>query len=458
MTKLHILGICGTFMGGVAALAREAGFQVEGTDEHVYPPMSTQLEAAGIGLSQGYSPSHLQPAPDQVIVGNALSRGNDAVEYMLNVGLPYTSGPQWLAQEILGGRVVLAVAGTHGKTTTASMLAWILQAAGRQPGFLIGGVPVNFGVSARLGEGKIFVVEADEYDSAFFDKRAKFVHYRPDVLILNNLEYDHADIYPDLGAIQRQFHHLLRTVPGKGTIVVNRDDEALEQVLAMGCWSQVAGIAMQPGEEVQLNAASIDGGGGAFDVMQGQNRRRISWGLNGLHNVSNALGAIAAASAVGVSLEQSCSALESFSGVKRRLERYGPINGITVYDDFAHHPTAIRLTLAGLRAAAADKRLVVALEPRSNTMRAGIHAEQLAPALEAADRVYLLARPEWDWDPQGITNALSGHGETLYSVDGLFQQLKKHTEPGDQVVFMSNGSFGGVMERFVHWLEETDKA
>ncbi|MEN8763461.1 MAG: UDP-N-acetylmuramate:L-alanyl-gamma-D-glutamyl-meso-diaminopimelate ligase, partial [Thiogranum sp.] len=347
--KIHILGICGTFMGGLAVLAREAGFEVEGCDANVYPPMSTQLQEQGITVKQGYSAGHLDPAPDQLVVGNAMSRGNAAVEYMLNQGLRYTSGPQWLAEQLLQDRWVLAVAGTHGKTSTASMLAWILEAAGLKPGFLIGGVPSNFGLSARLGESPFFVVEADEYDTAFFDKRSKFVHYRPRTLVLNNLEFDHADIFPDLAAIQRQFHHLLRIVPGTGLLVVNADDGNLSSVLDMGCWTPVETVSAGA-SPAQWQAQPIADDGSHFAVMlDGQSQGEVKWSQLGAHNVHNALSAIVAARHVGVPVQQAIEALNRFSGVKRRLEVRGEVNGVTVYDDFAHHPTAIASTLAGLR-------------------------------------------------------------------------------------------------------------
>lgn len=444
--RVHILGICGTFMGGVAALARELGLQVEGSDANVYPPMSTQLEQLGISLMQGYRPEHLQPAPDLVVVGNAMVRGNPAVEYMLDEGMKYISGPQWLGETLLGGREVLAVAGTHGKTTTTSLLAHLLESAGQSPGFLIGGVPGNFDVSARRGEGKPFVIEADEYDSAFFDKRSKFVHYRPRIAILNNLEYDHADIFPDVAAIQRQFHHLVRTVPGNGRLIVNAEDTYLADVLAMGAWTPVETFGIGRGDwQAELLAAD----GSHFRVSkQGDVLGEIRWASLGRHNVMNALAALAAAAATGVDPVALLPAFASFSSVRRRMEVIGTANGVTVYDDFAHHPTAIATTLAGLRAKVGKARIVVALEPRSNSMRLGAHADALAPSLADADRVVFLHRPELSWDAGKVTGALDGSGSTVPDVDALIAALAATAGEGDHVVFMSNGGFEGAPRRF----------
>jgi len=376
MSKLHILGIAGTFMGGVAALARELGHTVEGSDQAIYPPMSTQLEQLGIALAQGYLPQNVSPDCDAVIIGNALSRGNAAVEAVLSDGRRYTSGAQWLSDAVLPGRTTLAVAGTHGKTTTTTILTYLLQAAGRAPGFLIGGVAEDFGVSARLGQGAEFVVEADEYDTAFFDKRSKFVHYRPRVAILNNLEYDHADIFPDVAAIQRQFHHLVRTVPGNGRLIVNGADAHLDQVLAMGCWTPVERFGFDASLDWSARLLSADGS--AFAVLKnGVELGQVHWPLVGRHNVLNGLAALAAASAVGVEIASVMPALAHFRSVKRRLEVIGTHGGVTVYDDFAHHPTAIAATLEGLRAKVGDARIVVAMEPRSNSMRLGAHADAL---------------------------------------------------------------------------------
>ena len=453
--KLHILGIAGTFMGGVAALARELGHEVEGSDQAVYPPMSTQLETLGIALRQGYDPGNISPDCDEVVVGNALSRGNPAVEQVLDDGRAYTSGAQWLSEQVLPGRDTLAVAGTHGKTTTTSILAFLLQAAGREPGFLVGGVAEDFGASARIGSGREFVVEADEYDTAFFDKRSKFVHYRPLVAILNNLEYDHADIFPDVAAIQRQFHHLVRTVPRRGRLIVNGEDARLAEVLAMGCWTPVERFGME-GEGLDWSARLVAPDGSAFVVLQaGREVGEVRWPLLGRHNVMNALAALAAAHAVGVDLASILPALAGFQSVKRRLEVVGRHDGITVYDDFAHHPTAIATTLAGLRAKVGDARIVVAMEPRSNSMRMGAHAGALAPSLDLADAVLFLHRPELAWDAGKVVAALRGEGHTAADVDTLIAFLRSLARPGDHVVFMSNGGFDAAPRRFLAALEQS---
>jgi UDP-N-acetylmuramate: L-alanyl-gamma-D-glutamyl-meso-diaminopimelate ligase len=448
--RMHILGICGTFMGGVAALARELGHTVEGSDANVYPPMSTQLEALGIELMRGYTAEHLQPAPDLVVVGNAMTRGNPAVEYMLDAQLRYISGPQWLGETLLAGREVLAVAGTHGKTTTTSLLAHLLEQAGLAPGFLVGGVPGNFGVSARLGQGKPFVIEADEYDTAFFDKRSKFVHYRPRIAILNNLEYDHADIFPDVAAIQRQFHHLVRTVPGNGRLIVNAHDKHLAEVLTMGCWTPVETFGIGFGD---WQATLVEADGSAFTVHRsGELIGDVHWSLLGNHSVMNALAALAAATAAGADPRALLPAFATFDSVKRRMELVGEVNGVRVYDDFAHHPTAIATTLAGLRAKVGAARIVVALEPRSNSMRQGAHAEALAPSLADADAVVFLHRPELPWDAGHVTAALGGRGSTAPNVDALLEALRAQVKPGDQVIFMSNGGFEAAPRRFVERL------
>jgi UDP-N-acetylmuramate: L-alanyl-gamma-D-glutamyl-meso-diaminopimelate ligase len=452
--RLHILGICGTFMGGVAALARELGHQVEGSDANVYPPMSTQLEALGIGLMQGYTAAHLQPSPDLVVVGNAMIRGNPAVEYMLDARLAYISGPQWLGETLLARREVLAVAGTHGKTTTTSLLAHLLEGAGLAPGFLIGGVPGNFGVSARLGQGKHFVIEADEYDSAFFDKRSKFVHYRPSIAILNNLEFDHADIFPDVAAIQRQFHHLVRTVPGNGKLIVNAEDEHLAEVLAMGVWTPVETFGIGRGD---WQARLLVADGSAFEVSRGGELiGEVHWPLLGRHSVMNGLAALAAATAAGADPRELLPLFASFESVKRRMEHVGTHNDIVVYDDFAHHPTAIATTLAGLRAKVGHARILVALEPRSNSMRLGAHADALAPSLAEADAVVFLKRPELPWDAAKVTDALRGRGATAPDVQGLIDSLFAQARPGDHVVFMSNGGFEGAPRRFVEALRVSE--
>ena len=447
--KIHILGICGTFMGGLAILAREAGFEVEGCDSNVYPPMSTQLQEQGIVLKQGYRAEHLKPVPDQVVVGNAMSRGNAAIEYMLDEGMPYTSGPQWLAEQLLQDRWVLAVAGTHGKTSTASMLTWILEAAGLQPGFLVGGVPNNFGISARLGESPFFVVEADEYDTAFFDKRSKFVHYRPRTLVLNNLEFDHADIFPDLEAIKRQFHHLLRVVPGTGLLVVNADEDNLSSVLDMGCWTPVETVSVG-GATAKWEAEQIADDGSHFAVLlDGQRQGEVKWTQLGEHNIHNALSAIAAARHVGVPVEQAIEALNLFTGVKRRLEIRGEIDGITLYDDFAHHPTAIASTLAGLCAKRRGGRVLAILEPRSNTMRLGIHRHQLAQSLAEADAVWLYQPDDMSWDIHDVTADLAVPAVVSDDVDELVASIVEQARSGDQLVVMSNGGFGGIHEKLL---------
>lgn len=448
---LHLLGACGTFMGGVALLARRAGHQVSGSDQHTYPPMSTQLEAEGIKLYEGYAARHLDPRPDLVIIGNALSRGNPAVEYVLNSGIEYTSGPRWLGENYLRGKSVIAVAGTHGKTTTASMVAWMLEHAGLNPGYLIGGVPNNFGQSARDGE-QFFVVEADEYDTAFFDKRAKFVHYRPSIAILNNLEFDHADIYPDLKSIQKQFHHLVRTIPGNGMIVSNAQDGKLESVLEQGCWSQLQRFSLQSDLDWRVEMLKSDGTKLSFS-RAGQAIGRINWSSCGQHNAMNACAALAACVAAGLTPQQCLRGLETFTGVKRRMELLTSLGDVHVYDDFAHHPTAIRLTLEGLRRNVGNKRVLVALEPRSNTMRAGVHVAELGPALVAADKVWMMAGGDIDWDPQEALRPLEGRGRVVTRTADLLRQMLDTVQEGDHVVFMSNGGFDSAPTRFCALLE-----
>ncbi len=453
MSKIHILGIAGTFMGGVAALARELGHAVHGSDQAIYPPMSTQLEQLGIALDPGYRADSVAADCDEVIVGNALSRGNPAVEAVLDAGQRYISGAQWLSEQVLPGRDTLAVAGTHGKTTTTTILTWLLQAAGREPGFLIGGVAEDFGVSARLGSGREFVVEADEYDTAFFDKRSKFVHYRPLVAILNNLEYDHADIFPDVAAIQRQFHHLVRTVPARGRLIVNGEDAYLAQVLAMGCWTPVERFGFDP--SLEWHAELVNADGSAFVVHhRGVRVGEVRWPLLGRHNVLNGLAALAAAHAVGVEPTSVIPALANFRSVKRRLEVIGQAHDITVYDDFAHHPTAIHTTLEGLRAKVGAARIVVAMEPRSNSMRLGAHAEALAPSLDLADAVVFLHRPELAWDAAGVIAAVRGQAHAVPDTDALLARLGEIAAPGDHVVFMSNGGFDGAPRRFLAQLQQ----
>ncbi|MCF7752283.1 UDP-N-acetylmuramate:L-alanyl-gamma-D-glutamyl-meso-diaminopimelate ligase [Bacillus subtilis subsp. subtilis] len=453
MSKIHILGIAGTFMGGVAALARELGHTVHGSDQAIYPPMSTQLEQLGIALDPGYRADSVAADCDEVIVGNALSRGNPAVEAVLDAGQRYISGAQWLSEQVLPGRDTLAVAGTHGKTTTTTILTWLLQAAGREPGFLIGGVAEDFGVSARLGGGRAFVVEADEYDTAFFDKRSKFVHYRPLVAILNNLEYDHADIFPDVAAIQRQFHHLIRTVPARGRLIVNGEDAYLAQVLAMGCWTPVERFGFDP--SLEWHADLIHADGSAFVVHhRGVRVGEVRWPLLGRHNVLNGLAALAAAHAVGVAPARVIPALANFRSVKRRLEVIGQARDIIIYDDFAHHPTAIHTTLEGLRAKVGDARIVVAMEPRSNSMRLGAHAQALAPSLDLADAVVFLHRPELAWDASAVIAAVRGQAHAVADTDALLAGLGQIAQPGDHVVFMSNGGFDGAPRRFLAQLQQ----
>ena len=444
---IHILGICGTFMGGVAVLARQAGHKVTGSDANVYPPMSTQLEEQGIALMQGFSANHLGEQ-DQVVVGNVMSRGNEAVEHVLNKNMAYNSGPQWLAENVLKDKWVLAVAGTHGKTTTSSILAWILEHAGLQPGFLIGGVPANFGISARLGEGSFFVVEADEYDTAFFDKRSKFMHYHPRTLVLNNLEFDHADIFENLDDIKKQFHHLVRTVPGDGLIVNNGDAENLQDVLDKGCWSNLTEFSCKTNSDWEIDNVSADGK--CFEVLYKQQKMGVVEGhLLGPHNRMNALAAIIAAQHVGVPVAQSIDALKLFKGVKRRMEVVGELNNITVYDDFAHHPTAIQETLQGLRDAVGASRIWAVLEPRSNTMRMGVHKQQLAGSLELADEVILFQPAEVDWDMHSVVKEIGGSARLLRSLDDIIRLLAEQSRPGDQILVMSNGAFGGVHQKIL---------
>ncbi|WP_207884532.1 UDP-N-acetylmuramate:L-alanyl-gamma-D-glutamyl-meso-diaminopimelate ligase [Pseudomonas sp. 30_B] len=447
---IHILGICGTFMGSLAVLAKELGHRVTGSDANVYPPMSTQLQAQGIELMQGYDPAHLEPAPDLVVVGNALSRGNPAVEYVLNKGLPYVSGPQWLADHVLQGRWVLAAAGTHGKTTTSSMMAWVLEHAGMSPGFLIGGVPQNFGVSARLGGTPFFVVEADEYDSAFFDKRSKFVHYHPRTAILNNLEFDHADIFPDLAAIERQFHHLVRTIPGEGLIIHPTAETALKRVIDMGCWTPV----QTTGEGGQWQARLLSEDGSRFEVLfDGQVQGTVDWELTGQHNVANALACLAAARHVGVVPELGCAALSAFKSVKRRMEKVAEVKGVTIYDDFAHHPTAIATTLDGLRKRVGDAPVIAVVEPRSNSMKLGAHRDGLPESVVQADKVFWYAPPNLGWDLTATVASSTVPTQVCDSLEAIIAGVKAIATPGTQVVIMSNGGFGGLHGKLAQALE-----
>ncbi|MFA1562862.1 UDP-N-acetylmuramate:L-alanyl-gamma-D-glutamyl-meso-diaminopimelate ligase [Aliivibrio fischeri] len=451
---IHILGICGTFMGGAATLARQLGHKVTGCDANVYPPMSTLLESQGIEIIEGFDPSQLDPAPDLVVIGNAMSRGNPCVEYVLDKNLKYTSGPQWLQEFLLQDRWVMAVAGTHGKTTTSSMLAWVLEECGYKPGFLVGGVLGNFGESARLGESMFFVVEADEYDSAFFDKRSKFVHYRPRTLVLNNLEFDHADIFDDLAAIQRQFHHLIRTVPSTGRIFAPKQDKPLEKVLEQGCWSELEFT----GEDGQWKAIKLQKDGSQFDVyFEGENVGQVNWDLVGDHNVSNALMVVASARHVGVTPDLACEALGKFINTKRRLELKGEVNGVTVYDDFAHHPTAIDLTLNGLRNKVGDKKIIAVLEPRSSTMKLGVHKDTLAASLHAADSVYLYQPDNIAWSVDDVAQQCTQPAHTHNNIDAFVDMIVNEAQPGDQILVMSNGGFEGIHGKLLSRLGDAVK-
>ncbi|GGK33889.1 UDP-N-acetylmuramate:L-alanyl-gamma-D-glutamyl-meso-diaminopimelate ligase [Aliivibrio fischeri] len=451
---IHILGICGTFMGGAATLARQLGHKVTGCDANVYPPMSTLLESQGIEIIEGFDPSQLDPAPDLVVIGNAMSRGNPCVEYVLDKNLKYTSGPQWLQEFLLQDRWVMAVAGTHGKTTTSSMLAWVLEECGYKPGFLVGGVLGNFGESARLGESMFFVVEADEYDCAFFDKRSKFVHYRPRTLVLNNLEFDHADIFDDLAAIQRQFHHLIRTVPSTGRIFAPKQDKPLEQVLEQGCWSELEFT----GEDGQWKAIKLQKDGSQFDVyFEGENVGQVNWDLVGDHNVSNALMVVASARHVGVTPDLACEALGKFINTKRRLELKGEVNGVTVYDDFAHHPTAIDLTLNGLRNKVGDKKIIAVLEPRSSTMKLGVHKDTLAASLHAADSVYLYQPDNIAWSVDDVAQQCTQPAHTHNNIDAFVDMIVNEAQPGDQILVMSNGGFEGIHGKLLSRLGDAVK-
>ncbi len=466
---IHILGICGTFMGSLAVLAKQLGHTVSGSDANVYPPMSTQLEEQGIVLQQGFEPEHLQPHPDLVVIGNAMSRGNPAVEYTLNQGLNYCSGPQWLSQYVLRDRWVLAVAGTHGKTTTSSMLAWVLRYAGLNPGYLIGGVAKNFSSSADIGESPFFVVEADEYDSAFFDKRSKFVHYSPRTAIFNNLEFDHGDIFEDLAAIQRQFHHLVRIIPGNGVIISPAGDANIEAVLEQGCWSGRQAMNFPSKDEAQRGAGDgiswsvklVNDDASVFEIAKFDagamvQKEQITWGLSGQHNVSNALAAVAAAHHAGVTLEIACAALEQFEGVKRRQELVGEVAGVRIYDDFAHHPTAIEITLNGLRAkhtsSQRDGRLIAVIEPRSNTMKMGVHQSVLGKACASADLTFWYDAGTLGLDLASVAANSPSPARVVDSLDGLIAALLLEARAGDDIVIMSNGGFGGIHQKLLQAL------
>lgn len=448
--RLHILGICGTFMSGIALIAKQRGHIVTGSDLNVYPPMSTQLAEQGITLFEGYRPEDIPADVDCVVVGNVIKRGNPAMEYVMAEKIPYISGPEWLAENILKDQWVLAVSGTHGKTTTTSMLAWILEGAGLQPGFLIGGVPENFGVSARIGEQAYFVIEADEYDSAFFDKRSKFIHYHPKTLILNNLEFDHADIFPDLAAIKQQFHYLIRTVPGNGLIIKHAEDENLDDTLAMGCWTPTATFGLNSDWQAVIKQED----GSVFDIQyQGTVRATVTWDLIGQHNVNNALAAIAAAYHVGVGIEVAAKVLSDFKNVKRRMEVKGKVKGITVYDDFAHHPTAIATTLAGLRARIGSQRIIAVLEFGSYTMRSGVHKDKIQDALKEANLV-VCKTTDADWGLDAILAQFKQPTRSYPDVDQLIEGLVPDLRADDHVIIMSNGGFGGIHQKLLKIIAE----
>lgn len=451
---IHILGICGTFMGSLAILARELGHTVTGCDQAVYPPMSTQLAEQGIDLVEGYDPVQLNPRPDMVVIGNAMSRGNPLVEAVLDTGLPYMSGPEWLSRFVLQDRWTLAVSGTHGKTTTSTMLAWILESAGMAPGFLIGGVPKNFDRSARLGETPFFVIEADEYDSAFFDKRSKFVHYRPRTLIFNNLEFDHADIFPDLAAIQTQFHHLLRTVPHNGLIIAPSNTPSIEEVIKRGCWTPVQRLQRTQDEQATHDEPNtrdawayrlLREDGSVFEARYQNQSWRVEWDCTGIHNVNNGVMAMAAARHVGVLPEVAARALSGFGGVKRRMERVGEVDGIKVYDDFAHHPTAIETTLAGLRHQVGEEPIIAVIEPRSNTMKMGVHRDSLLPSAELADSVVWGNTGNFEWLTDAVNKAGGKHQQAV-AIDDIVNKVCDGlaNRPVAHVVVMSNGGFGGI--------------
>ncbi len=460
-SKIHILGICGTFMGGVALLAKEAGIDVSGSDVNVYPPMSTLLASQGIDVQQGFLPEHLNGFDEggQVIVGNVMTRGMGVVEHVLNQNLLYNSGPQWLYENILKDRWVLAVSGTHGKTTTASMLAWVLEYGGLRPGFLIGGVPENFGISARLGDSPFFVVEADEYDTAFFDKRSKFVHYHPRTLAINNLEFDHADIFPDLDAIKTQFHHLMRMVPSEGLVVINGEESNVQDVIDRGCWTPIESFSSEDSKNqnsVGWTAKYLKVDGSKFEVLlDGEVQGIVSWDLLGKHNVSNALAAIATARHAGVPAKHAIDALAEFKGIKRRMELRGEVNNIRVYDDFAHHPTAIETTLKGLRASVKENKIIAILEPRSNTMRLGTHKEALAASLQTADQVMIFQPKDLGWNMDNVLNTLGDKASLHNDIDELVSVAVQNANSGDHLLVMSNGGFGGIHEKLLFAIERT---
>ncbi|MFK5985181.1 MAG: UDP-N-acetylmuramate:L-alanyl-gamma-D-glutamyl-meso-diaminopimelate ligase [Pseudomonadota bacterium] len=459
---IHILGICGTFMGGIAVLAKQLGHRVTGQDANVYPPMSTQLEEQGIELIQGFDslPMEEPNQPDMVIIGNALSRGNSAVEYILNQNINYTSGAQWLADHVLHDQWVLAVAGTHGKTTTSSMLAWILEYAGLKPGFLIGGVPENFGVSSRSSEAGFFVVEADEYDTAFFDKRSKFVHYHPRTAIINNIEFDHADIFADLAAIETQFHHLIRTIPSQGLLIQPANDTCVSRVLDRGCWTASESFTNNLQNDAYWQAEILDNARGNKDgsqfniICQGNNAGKVSWNLIGLHNVSNAIAAIAAARHVGIPVKYAIEALSEFKNVKRRMELRGEVNQIRVYDDFAHHPTAIDLTIDGLRKQVGTERIIAIVEPRSNTMRMQVHNQQLSAAFKQADKVCFYLPEGYEDKFDFLQQQLGDKLCTYTQIEQMASDILAMSQPNDHLLVMSNGGFSGIHEKLLNGLKQ----
>ncbi|MCH7695004.1 MAG: UDP-N-acetylmuramate:L-alanyl-gamma-D-glutamyl-meso-diaminopimelate ligase [Proteobacteria bacterium] len=450
--QIHILGICGTFMGGLALLARQLGYTVSGSDKNIFPPMSDQLANAGIELIEGYSASQLNASMDSIIIiGNALSRGNECVEFILNEGLKYTSGPQWLAEHVLADRHVLAVAGTHGKTTTSSILAWILESAGKQPGFLIGGVAENFGLSARLGDSELFVIEADEYDTAFFDKRSKFIHYRPKTLLINNIEFDHADIFADMGAIRREFHHMIRTLPAQGQIVLRQDDTEISRIIEMGCWTPRVSFGIGAGD---WTAEPLADDYCRFCIKHnGEEVGQVEWNLIGKHNCENALAALTTAAQLGLEPADACRALTDFKSVKRRLQRLACVNDITVYDDFAHHPTAIETTLHGLRMNVGRQRIITILEPRSNTMKMGVHQDSLAQSLSESDQVMLYQAENIKLDLNRISTELGDKCRIYTQIEEIIQAAATQSRAGDHIVIMSNGAFDNIHQRLIERLQ-----
>lgn len=449
--QIHILGICGTFMGGLALLAKQLGHSVSGSDQNIYPPMSDQLADAGIELTEGYSASQLNASIDIIIIGNALSRGNACVEFILNEGLPYTSGPQWLAEHVLADRHVIAVAGTHGKTTTSSILAWILESAGKQPGFLIGGIAENFDRSARLGDSELFVIEADEYDTAFFDKRSKFIHYRPRTLLINNLEFDHADIFADMGAIRREFHHMIRTLPAQGQIVLRHGDAEIDKVIEMGCWTPQVSFGIGAGD---WSAEALADDYSRFSIKHNaEEAGQVAWDLIGKHNCENALAALTAAAQLGLEPATACKALAGFKSVKRRLQRLACVNDITVYDDFAHHPTAIETTLHGLRMNVGRQRIITILEPRSNTMKMGIHQDSLAQALAESDQVIFYQADNIKLDLNSISKEMGNKCSIYTQIDDVIQAAASQSRAGDHIVIMSNGAFDNIHQRLIERLQ-----